>query len=89
MVAVTVAGIPGIEAEENFEEDSHRPLINDAENEDEYEPNYSIQEGSTITQVGNQLLSGLLSSWSYTGKGPSDLLTTSEILWPECEPSLG
>ena len=50
-MAITVLGLPGIEAEENFEEDSHRPLINDAENEDEYEPNYSIQEGSTITQV--------------------------------------
>lgn len=51
-VAVTVVlGLPGIEAEENVDEDSHRPLINDAENEDEYEPYYSIQEGSTITQV--------------------------------------
>lgn len=46
-----VLGFPGIEAEENIEEDSHRPLINGAENEDEYEPNYSVQEGSTITQV--------------------------------------
>lgn len=46
-----VLGLPGIEAEENFEEDTHRPLINGAENEDEYEPNYSVQEGSTITQV--------------------------------------
>lgn len=52
MVAFTVVlGLPGIEAEENFEEDSHRPLINGAENEDEYEPNYSVQEGSAITQV--------------------------------------
>uniref|UniRef100_A0ABI7YJ63 Sugar phosphate exchanger 3 n=1 Tax=Felis catus TaxID=9685 RepID=A0ABI7YJ63_FELCA len=51
LVSPEEIGIPGIEAEENFEEDSHRPLINDAENEDEYEPNYSIQEGSTITQV--------------------------------------
>ncbi|KAK1335089.1 hypothetical protein QTO34_004667 [Cnephaeus nilssonii] len=42
---------PRYEAEENVEEDSHRPLINGAENEDEYEPNYSVQEGSTITQV--------------------------------------
>ncbi|MBV94940.1 Sugar phosphate exchanger 3, partial [Eschrichtius robustus] len=41
----------GIEAEENFEEDSHRPLISGAENEDEAEPNYSIQEDKTITQV--------------------------------------
>lgn len=50
--AVTVVlGLPGIEAEENVEEDSHKPLINGAENEDEYEPNYSVQEGSTITQV--------------------------------------
>ena len=50
-VAVAVVGIPGIETEENFEEDSHRPLINGAENEDEAEPNYSIQEGNTVTQV--------------------------------------
>ncbi|OWK06533.1 SLC37A3 [Cervus elaphus hippelaphus] len=40
-----------IDTEENFEEDSHRPLINGAENEDEAEPNYSIQEGNTVTQV--------------------------------------
>ncbi|KAM8933232.1 sugar phosphate exchanger 3 isoform 4-T4 [Lycaon pictus] len=51
LVSPEEIGLPGIEAEENFEEDSHRPLISDAENEDEYEPNYSIQEGSTITQV--------------------------------------
>lgn len=52
MVAVTVVlGLSGVEAEENFEEDSHRPLISGAENEDEYEPNYSVQEGSTVTQV--------------------------------------
>lgn len=52
MAALTAfVGLPGIEAEENFEEDAHRPLINDAENEDEYQPNYSIQEGSTVTQV--------------------------------------
>ncbi|KAM8896226.1 LOW QUALITY PROTEIN: sugar phosphate exchanger 3-like [Lycaon pictus] len=51
LVSPEEIGLPGIEAEENFEEDSHRPLINDAENKDEYEPNYSIQEGSTITQV--------------------------------------
>ncbi|XP_042829528.1 sugar phosphate exchanger 3 isoform X3 [Panthera tigris] len=51
LVSPEEIGIPGIEAEENFEEDSHRPLINGAENEDEYEPNYSIQEGSTTTQV--------------------------------------
>lgn len=52
MVAFTVVlGLPSIEAEENFEEDSHRPLINGAENEDEYEPNYSIQEGGAVTQV--------------------------------------
>ncbi|OBS78840.1 hypothetical protein A6R68_18772 [Neotoma lepida] len=31
--------------------DSHRPLINGAENEDEYEPNYSIQEDEAVTQV--------------------------------------
>ncbi|XP_025710522.1 sugar phosphate exchanger 3 isoform X1 [Callorhinus ursinus] len=51
LVSPEEIGLPGIEAEENFEEDSHRPLINGAENEDEYEPNYSIQEGSTVTQV--------------------------------------
>lgn len=50
-MALTVLGLPDIEAEENFEEDSHKPLIHGAENEDEYEPNYSIQEDSTITQV--------------------------------------
>ncbi|XP_077003619.1 sugar phosphate exchanger 3 isoform X2 [Tamandua tetradactyla] len=51
LVSPEEIGLPGIEAEENFEEDSHRPLINGAENEDEYEPNYSIQEDSTITQA--------------------------------------
>uniref|UniRef100_A0A8C3WZ74 Sugar phosphate exchanger 3 n=1 Tax=Catagonus wagneri TaxID=51154 RepID=A0A8C3WZ74_9CETA len=49
LVSPEELGLPGIEAEENFE-DSHRPLINDAENEDESEPNYSIQEGKTVTQ---------------------------------------
>ncbi|XP_045022402.1 sugar phosphate exchanger 3 isoform X5 [Bubalus bubalis] len=51
LVSPEEIGIPGIETEENFEEDSHRPLINGAENEDEAEPNYSIQEGNTVTQV--------------------------------------
>uniref|UniRef100_A0A8D2CVN1 Sugar phosphate exchanger 3 n=1 Tax=Sciurus vulgaris TaxID=55149 RepID=A0A8D2CVN1_SCIVU len=51
LVSPEEIGLPGIEAEENFEEDSHRPLINGIENEDEYEPNYSIQEDSTVTQV--------------------------------------
>uniref|UniRef100_A0A9L0IKF7 Sugar phosphate exchanger 3 n=1 Tax=Equus asinus TaxID=9793 RepID=A0A9L0IKF7_EQUAS len=51
LVSPEEIGLPAIEAKENLEEDSHRPLINGAENEDEYEPNYSIQEGSPITQV--------------------------------------
>uniref|UniRef100_A0A2K6UZ64 Solute carrier family 37 member 3 n=1 Tax=Saimiri boliviensis boliviensis TaxID=39432 RepID=A0A2K6UZ64_SAIBB len=52
VVAVAVVlGLSGIEAEENFEEDSHRPLINGGENEDEYEPNYSIQDNSSVAQV--------------------------------------
>ena len=51
VAVAVVVGIPGIETEDNFEEDSHRPLINGAENEDEAEPNYSIQEGNTVTQV--------------------------------------
>jgi hypothetical protein len=51
MEALLVLGLPGIEAEENFEEDSHRPLINGAENEDDCEPNYSVQEDSTVSQV--------------------------------------
>ncbi|KAG5210576.1 hypothetical protein MJG53_006670 [Ovis ammon polii x Ovis aries] len=51
LVSPEEIGIPGIETEENFEEDSHRPLINGAENEDEAEPNYSIQEGNTVSQV--------------------------------------
>lgn len=50
LVSPEEIGLPGIEGEENLEEDSHRPLIN-AENEDEYEPNYSIQEATAITQV--------------------------------------
>ncbi|CAI9177489.1 unnamed protein product [Rangifer tarandus platyrhynchus] len=50
LVSSEEIGIPGIETEENLE-DSHRPLINGAENEDEAEPNYSIQEGNTVTQV--------------------------------------
>ncbi|KAF6086849.1 solute carrier family 37 member 3 [Phyllostomus discolor] len=51
LVSPEEIGLPGIEAEENFEEDSHRPLISGAENEDEYEANYSIQEGSTVTPI--------------------------------------
>lgn len=51
LVSPEEIGLPDIEAEENFEEDSHKPLIHGAENEDEYEPNYSIQEDSTITPV--------------------------------------
>ncbi|XP_077896768.1 sugar phosphate exchanger 3 isoform X3 [Ictidomys tridecemlineatus] len=51
LVSPEEIGLPGIEAEENFEEDSHRPLINGTENEDEYEPNYSIQESRTVAQV--------------------------------------
>lgn len=47
---VFILGLPGTEGEDNLEEDSHRPLI-DAENEDEYEPNYSIQEASAVAQV--------------------------------------
>lgn len=51
MAVTVVLGLSGIEAEENFEEDSHRPLINGGENEEEYEPNYSIQDDSSVAQV--------------------------------------
>lgn len=52
MVTVgAVPGLPSIEAEEGSEEDSHRPLISGAEEEDGYEPNYSIQEDGAATQV--------------------------------------
>ncbi|KAG8523376.1 Sugar phosphate exchanger 3 [Galemys pyrenaicus] len=51
LVSPEEIGLPAIEAEENVDEDSHRPLISGAENEDEYEPNYSIQEGSAVAQV--------------------------------------
>ncbi|XP_047276905.1 sugar phosphate exchanger 3 isoform X3 [Homo sapiens] len=51
LVSPEEIGLSGIEAEENFEEDSHRPLINGGENEDEYEPNYSIQDDSSVAQV--------------------------------------
>lgn len=51
MAVAVVLGLSGIEAEENFEEDSHRPLINGGENEEEYEPNYSIQDDSSVAQV--------------------------------------
>nr|KAF6419409.1 solute carrier family 37 member 3 [Rousettus aegyptiacus] len=51
LVSPEEIGLSGVEAEENFEEDSHRPLISDAENEDEYEPNYSVQEGRVVTHV--------------------------------------
>ncbi|XP_069853003.1 sugar phosphate exchanger 3 [Dipodomys merriami] len=50
LVSPEEIGLTGLEAEGNFE-DSHRPLINDAENEDEYEPNYSVQEDNPVTQV--------------------------------------
>ncbi|XP_035306776.1 sugar phosphate exchanger 3 isoform X5 [Cricetulus griseus] len=51
LVSPEEIGLPSIEAEENSEEDSHRPLIHGAENEDEYEPNYSIQEDGAVTQA--------------------------------------
>ncbi|ELW68841.1 Sugar phosphate exchanger 3 [Tupaia chinensis] len=51
LVSPEEIGLPGIETEENSEEDSHRPLISGAENEDEFEPNYSIQEDSALPQV--------------------------------------
>ncbi|XP_064228956.1 sugar phosphate exchanger 3 isoform X2 [Aotus nancymaae] len=51
LVSPEEIGLSGIEAEEDFEEDSHRPLINGGENEDEYEPNYSIQDDSSVAQV--------------------------------------
>ncbi|KAM9650478.1 sugar phosphate exchanger 3 isoform 1-T3 [Trichechus inunguis] len=51
LVSPEEIGLPGVEAEEALEEDSHRPLISGAENEDEYEPGYSVQEGDTVTQV--------------------------------------
>ncbi|EHB04426.1 Sugar phosphate exchanger 3 [Heterocephalus glaber] len=50
LVSPEEIGLPGVEGKENLEEDSRRPLIN-AENEDEYEATYSIQEASAITQV--------------------------------------
>ncbi|XP_016060590.1 PREDICTED: sugar phosphate exchanger 3 isoform X3 [Miniopterus natalensis] len=50
LVSPEEIGLPGIEAEENFEE-SHKPLINGAESEDEVEPHYPVQEGGTVTQV--------------------------------------
>ncbi|XP_007950953.1 sugar phosphate exchanger 3 [Orycteropus afer afer] len=53
LVSPEEIGLPGVEAEEHFEEDSHRPLITGAENEDEYDPGYSVQEGDAArTQVG-------------------------------------
>uniref|UniRef100_A0A8C6W3W1 Sugar phosphate exchanger 3 n=1 Tax=Nannospalax galili TaxID=1026970 RepID=A0A8C6W3W1_NANGA len=51
LVSPEEIGLSGIEAEENSEEDSHRPLITGPENEDEYEANYSIQGDSAATQV--------------------------------------
>ncbi|XP_069927513.1 sugar phosphate exchanger 3 isoform X4 [Oryctolagus cuniculus] len=51
LVSPEEIGLPGIEAEKSFEEDSHRPLINGAENEDEYDPNYSIQEDAAVPHV--------------------------------------
>nr|XP_042129013.1 sugar phosphate exchanger 3 isoform X2 [Peromyscus maniculatus bairdii] len=51
LVSPEEIGLPSIEAEEGSEEDSHRPLISGAEEEDGYEPNYSIQEDGAATQV--------------------------------------
>ncbi|XP_052576056.1 sugar phosphate exchanger 3 [Peromyscus californicus insignis] len=51
LVSPEEIGLPSIEAEESSEEDSHRPLISGAEDEDGYEPNYSIQEDGAATQV--------------------------------------
>ncbi|XP_005405480.1 PREDICTED: sugar phosphate exchanger 3 isoform X1 [Chinchilla lanigera] len=50
LVSPEEIGLLGIEREENLEEDSHRPLIN-AENEDEYEPSYSIPKASDVPHV--------------------------------------
>ncbi|GAB1290707.1 Sugar phosphate exchanger 3 [Apodemus speciosus] len=51
LVSPEEIGLPSIEAEESSEEDSQRPLINGAENEDDYEPNYSVQEDRAVVQV--------------------------------------
>lgn len=51
LVSPEEIGLPSIEAEAGSEEDSQRPLINGAENEDDYEPNYSIQEDRAVIQV--------------------------------------
>ncbi|XP_006861312.1 PREDICTED: sugar phosphate exchanger 3 [Chrysochloris asiatica] len=52
LVSPEEIGLPGVEAEKPCEEDTHRPLMNGAENEDEYEPNYSIQDrGAAVPQV--------------------------------------
>lgn len=45
LVSPEEIGLPGIEAEASLEEDSRRPLMSGTEDEDEYEPNYSVQEG--------------------------------------------
>ncbi|XP_006887224.1 PREDICTED: sugar phosphate exchanger 3 [Elephantulus edwardii] len=52
LVSPEEIGLPGVEGEESAEEDSHRPLMNGAENEDDCEPSYSVQEGSAaVAQV--------------------------------------
>ncbi|XP_076769622.1 sugar phosphate exchanger 3 isoform X2 [Arvicanthis niloticus] len=51
LVSPEEIGLPSVGAEESSEEDSQRPLINGAENEDDYEPNYSIQEDRAVIQV--------------------------------------
>ncbi|NP_001348548.1 sugar phosphate exchanger 3 isoform b [Mus musculus] len=51
LVSPEEIGLPSIGAEESSEEDSQRPLIDGAENEDDYEPNYSIQEDRAVVQV--------------------------------------
>ncbi|XP_064145718.1 sugar phosphate exchanger 3 isoform X3 [Loxodonta africana] len=52
LVSPEEIGLPGVEAEDTLEEDSHRPLINGAEDEDECEPGYSVQAGdAAVTQV--------------------------------------
>ncbi|XP_036038034.1 sugar phosphate exchanger 3 [Onychomys torridus] len=51
LVSPEEIGLPSIEAEGSSEEDSHRPLISGAEDEDGCEPSYSIQEDGAATQV--------------------------------------
>lgn len=57
LVSPEEIGLLAVEADQHAEEDSHRPLISGVDNEDEYDPNYSIQEDPVTPAAPAQAIS--------------------------------